>query len=102
MYCNWCGKGIPETAFYCQFCGRAVGGVHAKRLVRPRHGRQIAGVVLALADYFDIDVSLLRVVWVLVAIFGGCGIIAYFVGWLLIPNEPEALPAVSVTTPAAS
>lgn len=89
MYCNWCGKGIDVAAVYCQSCGRAVRPVPSKKLFRPRVGRKVAGVALAVANYFDLDVTLVRLVWVLVAIFGGCGILAYFVGWLVIPEEPE-------------
>jgi phage shock protein PspC (stress-responsive transcriptional regulator) len=50
-------------------------------------------VALALANYFDLDVTLVRLMWVLVAVFGGCGVLAYFVGWLVIPDEPAQLPA---------
>src|SRR5262249_34325977 len=88
MYCNWCSKTIDSAAEYCQQCGRAVSAVKARKLERPRDGRKIAGVALALANYLDLDVTLVRLVWVLVAIFGGCGLLAYFVAWVIIPNEP--------------
>jgi phage shock protein C len=90
MYCNYCGKVIQEDANHCAYCGKRVGGVAARRsLVRPRVGRQIAGVCLALAEYFDLDVTLIRLVFVLSFIFGGFGFVAYIVGWIVIPNEPE-------------
>lgn len=96
MYCNWCGKSISSEAVYCEACGRAVRMVPAKRLVRPQQGRTIAGVALGVANYFDLDVTLVRLLWLLVAIFGGCGLLAYLVGWLVIPNEPKGLPAASI------
>ncbi len=64
-----------------------------KRLVRPRQGRKIAGVCLGLAEYFDIDVTLLRIVWLLCSLFGLVGIIAYAVSWVVMPEEPFMLSA---------
>ncbi len=91
MYCNYCGKVIQEDANVCAYCGKRVGAVCGRKsLVRPLSGRKIAGVALAFAEYFDLDVSLVRIVWLLVAIFGGTGIVAYVACWILIPSEPEA------------
>jgi phage shock protein C len=67
--------------------------------MRPRVGRKIAGVAAAVANYFDLDITLVRLVWVLIAIFGGCGILAYLVGWLVIPSEPEFVAAAPVEQP---
>jgi phage shock protein C len=59
-----------------------------KRLVRPIKGRKVAGVALALANYFTIDVTILRIVWVLLLLPGGLpGILPYLLLWLLIPGE---------------
>jgi phage shock protein C len=96
MYCNYCGKTIQEDAQVCAYCGKRVGAVSARsKLMRPQRGRQIAGVCLAFAEYFDLDVSLIRVVWLLVALFsGGAGALAYLIGWIVIPSEPEVLVVV--------
>lgn len=94
MFCNYCGHGMADAAIACPGCGRGVAAVlPAKRILRPRYGRWIAGVCAACANYFNIDVALMRIVWLLVALFGGGGIIAYIVAWILIPEEPELLPA---------
>lgn len=60
----------------------------SKRLRRPKKGRKIAGVALAWANYFDIDVVLVRLVWVFLLIPGGLpGIIPYLICWIVIPEE---------------
>jgi phage shock protein C len=97
MYCNYCGKVIQDDAFTCAYCGKRVAGVIArKRLVRPRNGRKIAGVCLGFAEYFDLDVALVRIVWLVCSLFGLLGVIAYLAAWIVVPEEPLALQ-----TPAA-
>src|SRR5215470_9213760 len=96
MYCNYCGKVIPDDAQLCAYCGKRVAGVIARRrLVRPREGRKVAGVCLGFAEYFDVDVTLVRVVWLVCAIFGLMGLIGYVVAWIVMPEEPLLLPAAS-------
>ena len=58
-----------------------------KRFLRPRQGRVIAGVCAAFARYFDVDVTLVRVIWALLVVLGGTGILAYLICWLVIPEE---------------
>ena len=95
MYCNYCGKVIQDDANVCAYCGTRVGGVLArKRLIRPRNDRKIAGVCAGFAEYFDLDVSLVRVVWLISACVPvGIALIGYFVAWIVMPEEPMALPA---------
>lgn len=62
----------------------------SKVLMRPRDGRMLAGVCAGVADYFGLDVTLVRVIWaVLAVITGGAGILAYLVAWIMIPNEGQ-------------
>ncbi|WP_188111205.1 PspC domain-containing protein [Nocardioides antri] len=57
------------------------------RIRRSTTDRKIAGVAAGVARHFDVDPLLVRVAFVLFAIFGGGGILAYAAGWLLIPEE---------------
>jgi phage shock protein C len=60
----------------------------AKRLVRPKKGRVIAGVALGLANYFNVDVTIVRIVWVFLFIPGGMpGLVPYVILWILMPSE---------------
>ena len=94
MYCNYCGKSIQDDASVCAYCGTRVGGVIArKRLVRPREGRKVAGVCLGIAEYFDIDVTIIRLVTLITAIATGVGFIGYLVAWIVMPEEPYLLPS---------
>jgi len=94
MYCNYCGKVIQDDANVCAYCGTRVGAVLArKRLIRPRAGRKIAGVCAGVAEYFDLDVTLVRVLWLIASFMTGIGLLAYPVAWIVMPEEPMALPA---------
>ncbi|HEX4602752.1 MAG TPA: PspC domain-containing protein, partial [Candidatus Angelobacter sp.] len=48
-----------------------------ERLVRPRQNRKIAGVCLGFAEYFDLDVTLVRLAWAICVVCGGVGALAY-------------------------
>jgi phage shock protein C len=59
----------------------------SRRLRRPLHDRMVAGVAAAIADYLDVDVTLVRIVIAVLTIAGGAGVAVYIAGWLLIPEE---------------
>ena len=58
-------------------------------IVRTLSNSLIAGVCGALAEYFNIDVVLVRIVWLVFALFYGAGILLYFVAALVLPNKSE-------------
>lgn len=101
MYCCYCGKVIQDDANVCAYCGVRVGGMVARRkLVRARATRKVAGVCAGFAEYFDLDVTLIRVVWLILAILTFPVLfLAYGVCWIVIPEEPLLLaaPPVSAT-----
>ncbi|MCE7005991.1 PspC domain-containing protein [Kibdelosporangium philippinense] len=56
---------------------------------RPRHGRKIAGVAAGIANRYQIDPILVRVLLVVSAIVGGAGLVIYVLGWLFFPDEAD-------------
>lgn len=60
-----------------------------KRLYRSRTERMLGGVAGGLAQYFSIDPSLVRLLWVIVGLWAGFGLLAYIIAWIIIPEEPE-------------
>jgi phage shock protein C len=65
-------------------------GNETKVLVRSRKGRMVAGVCAGLADYFGMDVTLVRLIVAVVAVItGGVGVLAYLAAWAIIPEEGE-------------
>jgi phage shock protein PspC (stress-responsive transcriptional regulator) len=65
--------------------------------VRSTNDRKIAGVCAGLADYFDLDPMIVRVVWILAVLFAGTGLVAYIVLWIVVPQG-----VTGVRTPSAS
>ena len=62
--------------------------MNGKKLYRIRTGRKILGVCGGLANYFDIDPTIVRVVFALIGLSWGAGILAYFIMALVIPENP--------------
>jgi len=95
VYCHQCGTGLPPSARFCSSCGSVVPPMQhtsGRPLVRPRMGRQIAGVCIALAQANGWDVAIVRIATVLGFCFtGGFVGIAYLAGWIGIPEEPLSL-----------
>lgn len=103
MYCNYCGKVIQDDAAVCAYCGVRVGASTARtKLMRPRHGRKIAGVCLGFAEYFDVDVTLVRIVWLIASITTVIGLLSYPIAWIIMPEEPLPLPAPAGATEATN
>jgi phage shock protein C len=99
MFCTKCGVQLRDDDRFCSQCGYATAlgrtlpaGERALRL--DRANKKIAGVCTGFARYFEMDVSLMRVLWLAMAIItGGLGIFVYLAAWLVIPKDPDPTPA---------
>lgn len=66
------------------------GGNGPRALARRRNGRMLAGVCAGVADYFGLDVTLVRVIWAVVTVLtGGAGFLAYLAAWVIIPGDGQ-------------
>ena len=63
-----------------------------KKLYRSKTDKKLAGVCGGLAKYLNMDVSVVRLIWILVTLFAGAGLLAYLICALVIPEEPDQLP----------
>jgi phage shock protein C len=105
MYCNACGKVIAEDGRYCSHCGTLAGILPVpKRLMRSRPDRKVGGVCAGLAHYLELDVSLVRILWFFITLACGIfpGVVAYALGWIIIPEEPLFLPVARAQQTATS
>ncbi len=59
-----------------------------KRLYRSKNNSMIAGVCGGLGEYFDMDPTFIRLLWILFILAGGSGILAYIIAWIVIPQHP--------------
>lgn len=62
------------------------------RPVRPRSGGKVGGVATAIGLRYGVDPILVRVAFVLAALYGGAGLVLYLLGWLLFPKEGDPVP----------
>jgi len=101
VYCRNCGKALADDARFCSGCGAPMAPLPpppvypqtVTRLVRPRAGRMIAGVCQGLSNAYAWDVVWVRVITVLLTVFGGgAGLLAYVIFWIVMPEEPLMLP----------
>ncbi len=70
-----------------------------KRLYRNTHNKMIGGVSSGLADYFNIDPVLIRLVFVILALHQGVGILAYIILWIVVPARFEPTLAADAAGP---
>ncbi len=68
---------------------KGVNLIMKKKLYRSRKDYMIAGVSGGIAEYFDIDSTLVRLLTVLVVLLGGAGVVAYIIAWIVIPKNPD-------------
>jgi phage shock protein PspC (stress-responsive transcriptional regulator) len=110
MICVNCQRHIADGSNFCYNCGAkqpvaAAASANAaqsggrKRLVRSSTDKKIGGVCGGLADYFDLDPTIIRIVWLLAILFAGTGLIAYAVLWIALPLGPTG--SVNASAPSA-
>ncbi len=107
-YCTACGTGIDDLAKFCSNCGVSTTPMGAgpgpsgatftaarpvRRLTRATRDKKIAGVCGGLAQYFGIDSTLMRLIWVGLFVIYGVGLILYFIGWVVVPRDTDVPPA---------
>jgi len=104
MYCPRCGKAYQEDVNFCCQCGAAMHVAStpwsSKKLHRSRRARKIAGVCGGFGEYFEIDPTLVRLLWLITAFFAGWGLLGYFIAWVVMPDEPEFVPATASSASA--
>jgi phage shock protein C len=103
MFCPQCGKEYSQRVNFCAQCGTAMIAPTRcrKKLMRSRTDEKIAGVCGGFAEYFDIDSTLVRLLWLALLLVGGWGLLAYIIAWIVMPEEPVVVAA-STTAPAAA
>ena len=74
--------------------------MNRRSIYRCSHDQRIAGVAAGVAEFFDLDPTLVRLVWFLSIFFGGFGLLLYIVMAIIVPNEP--LSEEELATPAAA
>ena len=62
--------------------------MNSRKLYRSRKDKMIGGVAGGLAEYFDIDPTLVRIIFVVTLFVGGGGFLAYIILWIVVPEEP--------------
>jgi len=107
MTCVNCQKDIAVGSRFCYNCGAkqpetpppglspATGG--KKKLMRSSTDKKIAGVCAGLADYFDLDPTIVRVVWLLAVLCARTGLLLYAILWIVLPLAPAGVIPTSAT-----
>ena len=111
MVCVSCQKEIVAGSRFCYLCGAKQPEAPSaaapppqaparKRLYRSVADRKLGGVCGGLAEYFDLDPTILRVLWLLAFFLGGVGGFAYIICWIAIPQAPAGYVSPSGVTTA--
>ncbi|SPF47174.1 Phage shock protein C, PspC [Candidatus Sulfopaludibacter sp. SbA4] len=104
MFCTRCGLQLRDHDRYCSQCGArtAVGRIETPPscLLLDKYNKKIAGVCAGFARYCEVDVTLVRVLWLAIALTTGVGFLAYLAAWIIMPSDHGAEARV-VMTPSA-
>ena len=107
MTCPNCQKDIAVGSKFCYSCGAKQPETSAaapppayyarKRFARSTNDRKLAGVCAGVADYFDMDPTLIRILWALATLIPGPNILAYIVIWIAADEGPTGMARSSAT-----
>jgi len=112
MNCQQCHKEIAEYSNFCYYCGARQNANAApsgaprpqKRLMRSSTDCKLGGVCGGIAEYLDVDSTIVRLIWVVLILFPFPlipAVLGYFVAWLVIPQAPPPIPVEVSAQPAA-
>lgn len=117
MICTSCQKEIAQGSNFCYHCGakqanagqtQAAPGTAApprssRKLMRSSTDKKISGVAAGVANYLDLDVTLVRVLWLVIGFCSaGVALLVYLILWIVLPVEPLYVPvAQTPATPSA-
>ena len=97
MFCNQCGGEIVDSSSFCSSCGaRQRQRTSHKQLTLSATDKKIAGVCGGIAEYLDVDPTIVRLIWVALSVVPGAfigGAIAYLLAWIMIPKAPAFSPS---------
>lgn len=92
MYCAQCGREIADSCNFCSSCGgRQRQRTSQKQLTLSATDKKMAGVCGGIAEYLDVDPTIVRLVWVALSVVPGGfvgGALAYALAWIIIPKAP--------------
>lgn len=69
-----------------------------KKLYRSAKDKMLGGVAGGIAEYFDIDSTLIRVLFILIVFLGGSGILAYIILWIIVPEKPFTIQDFNISS----
>ena len=105
MYCTKCGLEVRDQDRFCCQCGcataRGAASVQpSERLSRPMQDAKLGGVCAGFARYMGVDVTLVRILWIVLTIWPLplLGVIAYIVAWIVMPKDPVPAPSSQIQT----
>jgi phage shock protein C len=104
MFCTKCGIEQRDQDKFCCECGASTGrGVpptipRTARLSRPTREGKVAGVCAGFARYFGLDVTLVRILWLVLSVWPlpVFGVVAYIVAWIVMPKDLEPVASTSL------
>ena len=96
MYCTGCGRQMQDEDRFCPMCAKPVTGwPPPRRLTRDMQNKKAAGVCSGFARYLGTDLTVMRLIWVVLTLFTGIPIIVYLIAWTVMPADygPAPQPA---------